>query len=269
VTIAAIAAGAGIAAATMLAPTSEVPPPTPIVNAFVLDSGVAAAPCPGGAADTELDPGAYVLALSKSQDNAFIAVRNPADLASVVWIAASAAEFEQGTSLETLPVGGCAQGVAAPTLEASPAPTAPPSEGTSETETPAPAPAPGPAPAPAPAPGPAPAPIDTQAPSLQVGAWNEVWICSSDTGFGPMSASISIVVGDNVGVTVVQASAGDGNVTVNGPSGSGTNRTFTVSRSGNTDANVVLSFVIKDAAGNTTSAPSPALPVYSPMNCVL
>ena len=229
------------------------------------DESVPGAACPGGAAITSLDPGARVLALARDDAGAFLAVRDPGALGSIVWVTAGSAVVDPDADVAGLPVWGCGDTTAIPVA---PVPTLAPAPDPGPDPAPAPAPVPAPGPKPAPAPAPQP-PADTQKPTLQVGGWSETYVCTVDAGYGPASASISITVGDNVGVTSVTATSPTAGVSLSGPAGSGATRTFTVSRTGNTDATIQVTFTVKDAAGNTVTSNAPGLDSVGPGNCLI
>lgn len=257
-----VAGGAGLALATQQPAEGGAVPLSPLP--FTSSQGVSAAACPGGPAVATLDPGARLLALRQSADGAYYAVRDPQALGTVVWVAEGVAVVDPGQDPDALPVGGCEDaGEIVPIVtEAPPEPE------------PQPDPAPAPAPAPRPGPGgggstPPPAPTDVQKPTIQVGNWSESYTCTVDVGYGPASASISITVGDNVGVTSVTASSPTPGVSLSGPSGSGSTRTFTVSRSGNTDAVIQVTFTVKDAAGNTVTGSAPGLDSLGGGSCLI
>ncbi len=259
-----IAGGAGLALATQQTADGGAAPLPPL--SLAASKGAPASACPGGPAVTTLDAGARLLALSQSEDGAYFAVRDPQALGTVVWVAASIAIVDPGQQPEALPLSGCyeASDVVPIVTEAPPEPQ------------PAPQPEPGPAPNPKPGPKPGgggstppPAPTDSQKPTIQVGSWSESYTCTVEVGYGPASASISIVVGDNVGVTSVTASSPTPGVSLTGPSGSGATRTFTVSRSGNTDATIQVTFTVKDAAGNTVQGSAPGLDSLGGGSCLI
>jgi hypothetical protein len=181
----------------------------------------------------------------------------------VVWISAPGLVVDEGEDADALPVAGCDE--AGPL--ASPDPTPSPEPGPVDPTDPEPQPDPT-KPTDDPAPAPPPPPGDSQAPTIQVGNWSESYICTTDAPWGAQSASITIYVGDNVGVTSASASSTTPGVSISGPTGSGGSRTFTVTRSGATDANVTVSFVVGDAAGNTVGGSSPSLATYGPGNCL-
>lgn len=82
--------------------------------------------CPGGVPVVGFDPGDRVLAVARSDDSAFLAVRSPFDRADTVWLPVSVVEVDAGQSpVASLPVDGCPQ----PTitlLPPSPEPSEPP-----------------------------------------------------------------------------------------------------------------------------------------------
>lgn len=175
---------------------------------------IPAAACPGGTTIAGLDPGARVLALARDEAGTNLAVRDPGALNSIVWVAAGSAVVDPDADVAGLPVWGCGDTTAIPVA---PVPTLAPAPDPGPDPAPAPAPGPGPGPKPVPAPPP---PADTQNPTIQVGGWSETYVCTVDAGYGPASASISITVGDNVGVTSVTATSPTAGVSLSGPAGS-------------------------------------------------
>lgn len=106
-------------------------------------------------------------------------------------------------------------------------------------------------------------------PTIQVGSWSQSYLCTVDAGYGPSSATITVFVSDNVGVASVTASSPTSGVSISGPSGSGGSRTFTVSRSGMTDATIQVTFTVTDAAGNWIQGSAPGLDSVGPGNCLI
>ena len=255
-----VAGGAALAVATQQAADGGATPLAPL--SLAASNGIPASACPGGHAVTALDPGARLLALSQSEDGAYFSVRDPHALGTVVWVAKGVAVVDLGQDPDALPVSGCYEaGEVVPIV----------TQGPAEPET---APQPEPQPGPRPAPGgggstPPPVTTDSVKPTIQVGNWSESYTCTVDVGYGPASASISITVGDNVGVTSVTASSPTPGVSLSGPSGSGATRTFTVSRSGNTDATIQVTFTVKDAAGNTVTGSAPGLDSLGGGSCLI
>jgi hypothetical protein len=195
----------------------------------------------------QLDAGARVLAVFRSEDGAFLAVRNPAALPTTVWIAAGSAEVDSGQDVSALPVADCVEGeelVAEPSpvpSETAPAPvetTEAPDNGGNDNPPP---------------------PPDTTKPTINVGGWtpgNE--ICP--IGYGrDEAATITVSASDNSGGVSVSGSTATSNVYVSGPSISGNSFTFTVTHNRPSNANVTVVFVATDSAGNTAQANSPVL----------
>jgi hypothetical protein len=209
---------------------------------------VPGAACPGGAPVAQLDGGAHVLALYRSEDGAFLAVRNPALLGQTVWIPASSAIVDEGQDVEALPVDGCHEGgiiVAAPEPEPVPTETAPLPEETTD-------PKPGPKPQPEPAP-------DTSAPTISGGQWTPSGVYSAYyTECEPSSTSISLSVTDNVGVNNVSGTTNFAGLTVVAQGHSGALWTFSVTPpyggqpSAGPDVVVTATFTATDAAGNAS-----------------
>ena len=220
-----------------------------------LPKTVPGAACPGGGAVAQLDAGARVLALFRSEDGAFLAVRNPAALPTTVWISADSAELDSGQDVDALPVSDCVEGeaiVAEPSPE--PSETAPVPEETTE---------PAPGPAPKPQPEPQPAPPDQQNPTIQVGNWTlraapNNYLQRTDCYFDN-STTITVVASDNVGVTSVTWSTTTAGLSLSGPSISGGNYTFTATYTGNANTTATVKFTAKDAANNSVQANAPTL----------
>ncbi|HRN29750.1 MAG TPA: hypothetical protein PK890_08635, partial [Terrimesophilobacter sp.] len=64
--------------------------------------------CPGGVRVVGFHPGDRVLAVARSDDSAYLAVRSPFDRADTVWLPVSAVEVDAGQSpVASLPVDGC------------------------------------------------------------------------------------------------------------------------------------------------------------------
>jgi hypothetical protein len=209
---------------------------------------VPGAACPGGAPVAQLDGGAHVLALYRSEDGAFLAVRNPALLGQTVWIPASSAIVDEGQDVEALPVDGCHEGgeiVAAPEPEPVPTETAPLPEETTD-------PKPGPKPQPEPAP-------DTSAPTISGGQFSPGSLKGAGAGCGGNGqTTITLSVTDNVGVTGVVAADNHANVAMSAGSQSGSNWTFVATASNQpssgSNVSVTVTFTATDAAGNSSQA---------------
>lgn len=145
--------------------------------------------CPGEKGAATFQGGERVLALQRSDDSGWVAVRNPANRAGLVWLPTSVVVVVDGQpAIETLPVGGCLE----PVVSAA-------------EEPPTPEPAPQPEPEPTPGPGPAPAPPppppagDTQAPTMM-----QAWATPTSL-YSTETATIHVSASDNVGVTAVNA----------------------------------------------------------------
>lgn len=220
-----------------------------------LAGGVDALDCPAGAAVTKLGQGDRVLALSRSDDYAYLEVRNPQDVNQLVWLPAGVVVVDRGEpAISTLPVGGCPK----PVLAVDAVPVADPTVAP-----------------PAPAPKPKPA-GDTTSPVIAAGAFspNPVYGTQSNTGLCPTSTTISITATDNVGVATVTGA------TTSGPGGA---QITQISHSGSTyvfkyqidyeggEAIAVVGFTAKDAAGNqsATSSKVTVRAGHYPNNCWL
>jgi hypothetical protein len=153
---------------------------------------ISAGSCPGETGETTFRGGERVLAVKRTDDSGWVAVRHPAGHDALVWVPTSVVVVDAGQSgVDSLPVGGCLTPVVTAADDA-PAPD--------------PAPAPGPQPAPTPESGPVPAPPpppstgDTQAPAIQ-----QAWATPTSL-YSTESAVIHVVASDNVSVGSVSAS---------------------------------------------------------------
>ncbi|MGC4174678.1 hypothetical protein [Demequina sp.] len=233
------------------------------------NGAIPAAACPGGASTTQLDPGARVLAVQRTDDGAYLAVRDPGALGSVVWVSAGYAIPDE--SVSALPVGGCDEATspipsASPSVTPSPSSSAEPSAEPSETTKPEPKPTETDEPEPEPEPEPE-KPKDTKKPTFSNGSWNVARLCTPEVGGdGPFVAKYTVTVRDNVKVKSVTATSTAPGIEISGPTKSGSKYTFTVQRHGVDDVTVVLKVTAKDTSNNTQSHNSPGLESSS-SNC--
>ncbi|GAA3731401.1 hypothetical protein GCM10022239_04990 [Leifsonia bigeumensis] len=195
--------------------------------------------CPGGSVVVAFRPGDRVLAVARSDDSAYLAVRSPFDRADTVWLPVSDLVLDEGEpDLASLEVDGCPE----PVVTVVPAPEQP-------TEPPTPSASPVPQP---PAP-PQPPAADTTPPTLGTpsGVQN-IW-CST---LAPEATTISISASDNKGVTGVSiswngADSGNGSMTK-----SGSTWKFTYNPPNDAFGNVTFTMVAHDAAGNQSTPKS-------------
>ncbi len=202
-----------------------------------IDHSIAGLACPAGARLVSLDPGQRVLALQRTKDSAWLAVRDPYDLATTVWVRRAAVRVDDSGDTASLPVGGCPTPSVSvtpePTVEAAPDAPAAPATPTTPSKKPAP---------------PTPTP-DTTAPTV---ATPVVTVANCQT-------TITTTASDNVGVTSVTISwtdhnTGSGSMTLSG----GTWKlVLTNPAAGMHDGNTVFTVIAHDAAGNS-SAPRSA-----------
>jgi hypothetical protein len=113
-----------------LQPAGSAPAPGLSVSQFT--SGL---DCPGGSAVVSFRPGDRVLAVARSDDSAYLAVRSPFDRADTVWLPVAAVDVDEGEpAVSSLEVGGCPEPVvtvaepSTPPTPTKPAPTKPPSD---------------------------------------------------------------------------------------------------------------------------------------------
>ena len=152
--------------------------------------------CPGGSPVTTFSANYRVLVLARSDDSAYLAVRDSYDYRRTVWVPASVVVVDgDQPAIDSLEVSGCYL----PIVTAN---------------APAPAPAPEPAPAPPPGPAPIPAPGDTTAPTIpKAGSSADPNpIVNAETTVLHVSAVDNVGV---VGVSVSWSGAHSGSATMN------------------------------------------------------
>jgi hypothetical protein len=215
--------------------------------------------CPGGSTVEGLQRGDRVLAVERSADGAWVAVRDPYLLSRELWLPVGVVVVDDGQpSVDTLDVGGCPVVSAEP----SPAPSA---------TTPAPKPTHTSKPKPTSTP-------DTTKPSISATSWSPGTIVGTN---GPhpgesctpddYQATLTVTATDNVGVKKVTTSANFGDATVTQTGRSGSTYTFTIVADYNNGAagttQVTVTFTAHDAAGNKRSV-SKAVTVTSNGGCI-
>jgi hypothetical protein len=75
-------------------------------TAIVSDSATAYS-CPGGSVVGSVAEGSRVLAIKRSEDSAYLAVRDPQDIRSTVWLDRAVVQVDAGLDVSTLPTGAC------------------------------------------------------------------------------------------------------------------------------------------------------------------
>ncbi|GHF23103.1 hypothetical protein [Pseudolysinimonas yzui] len=148
----------------------------------VLDDSAPAASCPGGPVIGELFAGDRVLAVARSDDSAYLGVRDPNDFARTLWFDRAVVVIDAGQAdVDSLPVEAC------PVV-------------TVEVVAPTPEPTIGPIPIPVPGPAPVPGPSDTTAPKINTatGTPNPLY------NLNPLL--LRVTAGDGVGVVGVNVS---------------------------------------------------------------
>lgn len=209
------------------APLGEAGGPRPY--SLVVDGAAQGLECPGGSPVTDLYPGERLLATARTDDSSWLAVRDPAQLDSTVWVAAASLKMDAGVA--SLPVSGCGELVVqTPTPTATPtqAPPPPPDNGGS---TP---------------PKPPPPPKDTTAPVMTSIKASKAIVLNNEV------STISVSATDNKKVTkiVLKWSNGavSGQTTITGASGSYNWSSNSVAA--NSYGNYTFTAVAYDAAGN-------------------
>jgi hypothetical protein len=214
--------------------------------AFGLPHTTAGLDCPGGRPVAALYAGDRVLAVARSDDSAYLGVRNPADLSGTVWVPVADIVVDPGQApVDELEVDGCPTTlieVIEPEPEPEPSPEPRPDE------KPKPGPKPGPVTPPAPEP-------DKTAPKLGTPSGAQNIACGQ--GYPkPETTTISISATDDKAVTGVSiswsgADSGSGSMTK-----SGSNWSFTYNPPNTTFGNVTFTLVARDGAGNQSGAKS-------------
>lgn len=204
---------------------------------------VSAARCVNGPIVAQLRAGERVLATARSEDSAWLGVRNPVTLLDTVWLPAGAVTVDDGQAdLASLPVGGaCPTSTVAvdpPPVVA--APVAPPGSGGGN---------PGGG-------GGSPAAPDTTAPSIGQGSASPNPI--HQNGFSPDRSTVTVSASDNVGVTSVTATwaafgPNPGGSASLSPSGNSWSFVFGPAASAGATYQVPITITARDAAGNQSS----------------
>src|SRR5690554_3743345 len=214
--------------------------PAPVVaeTMITVSATTSGLDCPAGSPVTSFAAGDRVLAIARSDDGDFLAVRDGYDYGRTVWLPTRSVALD-AVGVDEMPVDGCLQPVV--TRESSP--ERPPA--------PQPQPEPGPKPKPAPAPGPAP---DTTAPTpLQWWADPSTIHCPSNVGPAfPGTTTIHLLASDNVGVasaTVAWSGAASGSGSMTASSGEWR---FSYTAPATSGA-ITFTVTARDAAGNASA----------------
>ena len=240
--LAAVAVGSGAALAASGVFVAE-PTPATIVFATTVDG----LDCPGGTPVVAFGQDSRVLAIARSEDGAFLGVRNPLDLRTTVWIPAEAADADAGQpALDTLEVSGCDVPIVTTTADAALPPPV---------EVPVSVPVPGqPAPPAAPTP---PAPPANTPPSLgQVSASSTQLGCTAGYQGRTETTTISVQASDNAGVTGVTATLSGADTGSRALTGSGNtwSLVYNPADSPGIDGNVTFTLVATDGSLTSNSA---------------
>lgn len=218
--------GGGLGVAGVFAPADEA-----VASPYnVVQVTTPAYECPGGAAVTSLGANERVLAVARDEESAWLQVRDPRNLAALVWLPAGVVTVDVGQDIAALPVGdGCPE-----ELEFEVVPE----------ETPEPAPEQPQQPS-QPGGPPAPPPGDTTPPVLGKPTYDASNGCS---------VPITVPASDNVGVTGVSitwtgATSGSGQMYFVG----GSTWRFDYDGLYQPYGNVNFTMVARDAAGNTSA----------------
>jgi len=202
--------------------------------------------CAGGEVIGTLPADTRVFATARSDDGAWVGVRNPSTLTATIWFPADLVVIDDVSGVGTLPTGG-----ACPSFASAPVAPVPPVNAPVPVESAAPAPQPGPAPQPVPQ-----VPSDTTPPTIGSLTANPL------TVYNTQATTLTTAASDGVGVTGVLISwsgahSGSGSMTLVGGQW-----TFTWSTTANTYGAVTFTARAIDAAGNQ-SGPSQVVVTHS------
>lgn len=210
--------------------------------AALLDDGVVALACPAGSPVVTLEAGQRVLAMLRSEDGAYLAVRDPFDLERTVWLPTGIVVIDDGEpATDSLPVGGCPVPSVAPSVTPEPVVTE--------------------APSPEPAPEPEKPKPDTTPPSISAGSFSPQPI--NQAGYGGYCANasasfVTVTVTDNRGIASVTGSTTfpGATVTLQSQSGSSFVFKFQMPSSLGSETSAAVSFTATDTSGNSSSTGS-------------
>jgi cell division septation protein DedD len=214
--------------------------------------------CPAGLPLERFVGGERVVATQRSDDSAYLAVRDPYNLALTVWLPADLVIVDADqAAIQTLPVGGCP---IAEVVEEEPTPTPPSTPSATATAKPTPKPTTQPTTKPKP---------DTTKPSLSVGSFspNPVYGMTA-APYCDTKTTVTVTATDNKGISSVKASASFGTVTQKSHSGTTWIFEYSADYNSGSDKTVTVTFTAKDAAGNKT-VKTKTLTLVSAGNCLI
>lgn len=225
--------GGGLGVAGVFAPADEA-----VASPYnVVQVTTPAYECPGGPAVTSLGANERVLAVARDEESAWLQVRDPRNLAALVWLPAGVVTVDVGQDIAALPVGdGCPE-----ELEFEVVPEETPEPAPEQPQQPS---QPGGPPAPPPAPG------DTTAPYITGPSATQPFVYPQ-SGFN--TSTISVYATDDTAVTSVSitwSGASSGSAVMTQVGGS-SQWTYTYTRPGGSpNGNVTFVMRAFDAAGN-------------------
>jgi hypothetical protein len=230
------------------------PDPASSVVSVSVTGGVDGLSCPGGSALERFVGGERVIATHRSDDSAYLAVRDPYNLALSVWLPADLVLIDENQpAVETLPVGGCA---VTEVVEVTPTAT-PTTEPTSE-----------PTSAPKPKPTKKPTPDKTK-PVVSVGSFSPSPVYGKAAApYCDTKTTVTVTATDNKGVSSVKASASFGTVKQKSHSGNSWVFTYSADYNSGADKSVTVTFTAKDSAGNAT-VKTTTITLVSAGNCLI
>lgn len=239
-------AGAAIGVSGLLGgPLSGSEPAT----GFNVSQFAAGLDCPAGARVVSFMPGDRVLALARSEDSAYLAVRSPYDRSDTVWVALDDLELDPDQpSVASLEVDGCPVPVV--TAKAKPSPNSEP-----QPQQPS-APQP---PSPPSPPDPPDPPAPDNAPTLGAASASPQSINTSGSGD---TSTVSVSAADDHGVSKVIISWSGADSGSGLMSKSGSNWTFSYHPTPSVNGDVVFTLRAVDTAGQQSSPRSVTVDVF-------
>lgn len=225
--------GGGLGVAGVFAPADEA-----VASPYnVVQVTTPAYECPGGPAVTSLGANERVLAVARDEESAWLQVRDPRNLAALVWLPAGVVTVDVGQDIAALPVGdGCPE-----ELEFEVVPEETPEPAPEQPQQPS---QPGGPPAPPPAPG------DTTKPTVDsvYGTPNPVYNVDPVNFYVTASDDVGVA-----GVTVSWSGQYSGSAQM---SYSGGNWRYTFVPPTSDSGTITFTFVARDAAGNSSGSAS-------------
>ena len=226
--------------------------PAPVIaeTMITVSSAASGLDCPGGSPVTSFSANDRVRAIGRSDDGAYLAVRDGYDYGSTVWLPARLVTLDSD-DIAGLPVDGCLDPLVTRQADPEPEPQPVPEPPSGQDPQPAPEPVPGPAPDPGPSP-------DTTPPTpAQWGASPSTIYCPSNVGPNfPGTTVIRLTASDNVALTGASVSWSGAASGSSAMPASGGEWRYSYTAPAGTSGTVTFSMTARDAAGNASAARS-------------